>query len=297
MAGGYFSDPSCARAGCGRPAVNAYLCSTCVDDLRVALEHIIEYPATDAHGVPLRGLADELTTTLLRNDRVGESVGWITLTPDNPLPYAQHASDAIATLRTVLSTWIRELWEVNGGDALGEFRCEDTLAGMADWLLLRPSWMSLHIAAGELYTDIIEAVEQAWRAIDRSPSRTYSGICGAQTEAGDCGQALYSHPDHEWVRCQACGAEWSVAERRQWLLMRAAETPLTATQMAGLLTHAGISITSGKIRAYASDGRIRAVGRNERGHPLYLISAVRQALADRYKRRPNEHAGHLLGTP
>lgn len=299
MAGGYFSDPQCTRAGCGRPVVDAYLCRTCGDDLRVELERVIEFNLTDSRGKPLPGLAAELTTTLQRNDRVGgESVGWITYTPDNGIPYAAHAADAADHLRTVLSTWIRDLWETNGGHAvLGEFRCEDTLVAMAGWLLLRPSWMSLHIAAGELYADITEALYRAWRAIDRAPTRAYSGICGATDEdtGQECGQPLYSDPEHNWVVCKTCGAEWNVHERRQWLLNLAAETPLTATRMAGLLGHAGISISSARIRAYASDKRIEAVGRDGRGRPLYLISAVRQAIADRYKRRPNEHAARLLG--
>ena len=295
MAGGYYSDPSCARAGCGRPTVDAYLCRSCADALRVELEHVIEFPATDAHGHPLPGLADELITTLQRNDRTrGADIGWITYTPDNPTPYAQHAADAIATLRTVLSTWIRELWETNGGDALGQFRCEDTLAGMADWLLLRPSWMSLHIAAGELYLDITDAIANAWRVIDRAPANAYSGICGNTTDEGECGQPLYSHPDHDWVRCRTCGAEWNVTERRQWLLGLAAETPLTATRMAGLLTHAGIAVTAAQIRSYGAHGRIRIAGRNGRGHPLYRIADVRQAIADRYKKRSPEHAESIV---
>jgi hypothetical protein len=263
--------------------------------LRIELEHIIEFPATDAHGNPLPGLDHELTTTLQRNNRTGgDDVGWITYTPERPVPYAQHAADAIAVLRTVLSTWIRELWETNGGDAMGEFRCDDTLTGMADWLLLRPSWMGLHIAADELYADITGATAQAWRAIDRGPSNAYSGICGNTTDEGECGQPLYSHPDHDWVRCRTCDAEWNVAERRQWLLLLAAETPLTATRMAGLLVHARIAITAAQIRSYAAHGRIHAVGRNARGHPLYRIRDVREAIADRYKRRPNEHAASLL---
>lgn len=295
MAGGIFSDPQCARAGCGRPTVDAYLCRTCAHDLRVELEHIIEWPATDARGTPIPGLEHELTTTLQRNDRVGGAdVGWITYTPEHPIPYAQHASDAIATLRTVLSTWIRELWETNGGDAMGEFRCEDTLAGMADWLLLRPSWMSLHTAAGELYLDITQAIATAWRAVDRAPANVYSGICGATTDDGDCGQPLYSPPDHTWVRCRTCGSVWDVHERRQWLLGYAEQTPLTATRMAGLLAHAGITITAAQIRCYSARGRIEVVDRDQRGHPLYRISDVRKAIADRYKRRPDEHTARLL---
>jgi len=289
MAGGYFSDPQCTRPGCGRPVVDAYLCRTCGDDLRVELERIIEFNLTDSHGEPLPGLAAELTTTLQRNDRVGgESVGWITYTRDNGIPYALHASDASDHLRAVLSTWIRELWETNGGEAvLGDFRCEDTLVGMAGWLLLRPSWMTLHVAAGELYADITEAIYRAWRAIDRAPARAYSGVCGAVTdELGECGQPLYSDPDHTWVVCRACGAEWNVHERRQWLLALADETPLTATRMAGLLTHAGISVTAAQIRSYGAHGRIDVVDRDDRGHPMYRISDVRQAIVDRYKVRP-----------
>jgi len=286
MAGGIFSDPACATAGCGRPTTDAYLCWTCRDTLTSELAHIIEFRLGGHRGVPLPGLAAELTTTLLRSDHVGsESVGWIRYTPDNALPYAQHASDAADRLRNTLSTWIRDLWEINGGDDIGPLNCANSLVDMARWLQLRPSWMALHPAAGELYTDIIGAITHAWRVVDRAPERAYSGICGAQTEAGECGQPLYSAPEHEWVRCRTCGAEWVVAERRQWLLAHAELEPLTATRMAGLLNHAGITVTSAQIRSFAAHGRIEAAGRNDRGHPTYLIVDVRKALADRYKKR------------
>lgn len=282
MAGGFFSDPSCARADCGRPVLDAYLCRTCRDDLRTELERIIEYGQVDRNGKPLPGLAAELTTALLRNDRLGgDSAGWITYTPTAQLPYAQHASDAIEHLRTVLSTWIRDLWDTNGGETvLGDFRCVDTLPGMAGWLLLRPSWMALHPAAGELYIDIMEAVTRGWRIVYGPPARAYSGICGAPAEQGEwCQQPLYSAPEHDWVRCRSCGAEWVVAERRHWLLEHAANMPLTATRMAGLLTYAGVRVSASAIRGLAHRGEITVIDRDERQRARYRITDVRQALA------------------
>lgn len=280
MAGGFFSDPACASDGCGRPTTDAYLCWTCRDTLKIELTHIIEFRTSGHRGVPLPGLAAELTTTLLRNDRVGgESVGWIRFTPDQALPYAQHASDAGQRLRNTLSTWIRDLWETNGGSALGPLDCANSLVDMARWLLLRPSWMALHPAAGELYADITGAIAHAWAIVDRAPERVFSGMCGAQTEMGECGQPLYSAPEHDWVRCRSCDTEWVVAERRQWLLGHAELEPMTATRMAGLLAYAGVKITASAIRNLAFRGKIDPVSRNARGHAEYRIDDVRRVLA------------------
>jgi len=105
-------DHSCVVPGCPRPAPHANLCRTCEDTLLADLRALIRHPGVDQRGTPLPGLVADLITTLSRSDRVGHaSVGVITRTPTPQLPFAEHAADALAVLRSVLTTWVRDLWE------------------------------------------------------------------------------------------------------------------------------------------------------------------------------------------
>lgn len=224
-------------------------------------------------------LAEELDTTIARQARVGMPVG--SRTAEVGLPYNDGAAEVGRDLRSVLSTWVRELWETHGPRRvtrtaanvevaeLDPLDLDDTLAELAAWLRRHPSWIESHAAGGELVDEITDAVERARRAVDLAPARVYCGPCP------DCDADLYARPDRELVRCRECETRYEVDALRAALLDAARGHLGTAAEIARALPRLlGRELSANSLRTWARNGKLARREPDAQGRPRYLVGDV-----------------------
>lgn len=107
--------------------------------------------------------------------------------------------------------------------------------------------------AGQLADEIGYSVIMCTRAVDKPLQLIYVGPCDL------CQCDLYAHPRHLIVACRQpdCTAEYKIAERREWLLEKAKDQLLTATEMSRAIPELlGRPLTSSQIRGMAHRGKI-----------------------------------------
>jgi hypothetical protein len=285
--------------GCGKPAEG--MCPDCWGKLSGALG-------------TLDWLVLELDITLSRQSRYGSgSVGVVIRTTEQPLPINMATSDAAHQLRNTLTTWVRLLhaehavrwqtcdtcdaqWHAGAQrhnvrppllcpgswvECVDPLSVADTLPELARWLLRHPSWIRGHSAAGELHDQIMRGINRATRAIDIPQDlRVFLGVCGFE-EPDACREELWAARWADTAVCRACGDEWDVAERREWMLANVEDEVGTAPLLSALLNRLGVPVTVAAIHSLAKTGKGGEAGR---------LIAVRE---DSHRRR-SYRAGDVL---
>lgn len=241
----------CAAPGCDAPVQDATVCSHCAGRLEEALGDV---PALWA----------DLELTLTRQGVISQRAGG--RSAETPVPWDQRASDASWVLRNTLSTWMRDLAHER------EYYPPDRIDGITGWLLSRIERIRHHPAGGECVDEILEAVANARRAVDRPAGRWYLAPCD------HCDTDLYAKAGARWARCGVCGAEYDVHGRKQQMRHTLEDQLFGATDMADVLRHLGVSVTPAMVRGYAHRGRLTARG-GER--PLYRVGDVLDILMPR----------------
>jgi len=265
---------------------DTYLCTGCLRQIQADLRSLSRHWRTDRDGQALDGLAAELATTTGRQDRIGGGpIGIVTHTSDNELPINLAAVDVGHELRTVLSTWVRDLWETEAvrepDGSLPPLDCDDTIEAMAAWLERHPTWIANHPTANKLYDSVTLLVHRAERLIDRPADHVPLGQCTTD----DCGADLHAPPGKDRIRCRNCGTSHAVDELRERLLTQAAQHLGTSSEVAGFVRMLGVPCTTAAIRNHANRGSLRQHGHNGRGHPLYQVGEVHQAALNAQQRR------------
>lgn len=250
---------TCRR--CDRPVADAApSCAACVAQTRDNLEWIADH-------------AHELDTTLARLDRVtAPTAGHAT---ETPLPVNLRASDVASRLRNTLTTWARVVAEERGADP-----ADTTNPGLARWLSERAAWMAHAPWSPEAFDDIGAAAVDLARAIDTPPAMIALGTC----DIDDCTGELRARQEAPWTRCPVCRTPYDVARRRDALLARAGHVRRGATDLARILTALGDRDPDGRlivrdkkwITNRIQRGKLHAVGRDERGRPLYRLGDARR---------------------
>ncbi|WP_063778061.1 hypothetical protein [Lentzea aerocolonigenes] len=257
----------CSSPRCSNPTdLDVYVCGVCLGRLDGDLADVAD-------------LAEELDTTIARQARVGMPVG--SRTAEVGLPYNDGAAEVGRDLRSVLSTWVRELWETHGPRRvtrtaanvevaeLDPLDLDDTLAELAAWLRRHPSWIEYHPAGGELVDEITDAVERTRRAVDLPPARLYCGPCP------DCDADLYARPDRETVRCRECETRHEVEALRAALLDAAREHLGTAAEIARALPRLlGRDLSANSLRTWARTGKLTRRAPDAQGRTRYLVGEV-----------------------
>lgn len=259
------------------------MCSTCLLALQIELADVAGIIPTAQGDKPgsLPSLEDDLHVTNSREDRIPAPTAPITRGTNRVLPYRPHASEALWVLRTVLATWTGEL----GGPATGDTR------ELAGWVLNNLNQVGKCRDAGDLIDEVTDAIHQARRAIDRpNDRRIFLGKCEnrwhptPEVHTGPevtCLEEVYGMPWEHLAVCPVCGAEHNIEERQEQLRARADGYQGTAPEVAGFLRATGLRVTSEMIRGYAHRGRLVPSGTNARGHPLYRMNDVVEAVAAR----------------
>jgi hypothetical protein len=249
--------------GCGRPAGDFMLCSGCWGEVEQSLKSV-------------QWLADELQVTITKQAKTGRGIGVVARASETPIPFSVEAGERQDELRTVLVGWVRVLWEHYGA---GRFDTEDTLEGMASWLLRHPSWCRMHPAADELWDEIRDSVRRAGQIIDLAPGRIYLAPCGQDLEDGsECREELYGRENRAIARCRSCGTEWDVNARRQWMLARVHHEEANSVRLSTLLASLGVEVASSTIRTYVQQGRLVVRSRDKRDRPQYRVGDLLRIL-------------------
>lgn len=237
--------------GCDRPAHEYFLCQHCTHALVADLRRVGE-------------LADQLEATIARQSRTGTGLGVATRPAEPPMPVNLTAAEVRADLGNVLTTWARD---IRARTAAGGH--VDNPITAAVYLLGHVSTMRTHPAAGELHDEITDAINRAWRTVDRPAERRFVGPCD------ECGSDMYAHPHAAMLACPGCGEVYDADDRRAWLVEQARDQLATASTVAralpGLLGH---NITPAMIRGYVHRGRLLAHATDYAGRALFRVGDV-----------------------
>ncbi|THV25997.1 hypothetical protein [Glycomyces paridis] len=288
---------TCTR--CGRPVADqALCCGACVDQTAANLSFI-------------EAIADDLETTLTRQDRVSAGSGG-RASSEAPLPLNLHASDVGARLRNTLTTWVRLVAEERGvsiedafpdafptlfgptcSTGMGHWcthsSCrtihltaprEVTVQEMAAWLRTRLGWIAHREWGPDAFDDLSRVAVDLGRAVDSPPPMISLGTC----EAEDCTGELRAHQEASFVKCPACRTSYDVAKRKDRLLGRADHLPRTAASIARILTALGDRDPDGRpivrelkwVANRVQWKQLRPVGKDDSGRPTYRLGDARR---------------------
>lgn len=101
------------------------------------------------------------------------------------------------------------------------------------------------------------AVKNAYRVIDRMQERTYLGTCLYEEDGATCHAELWAREGASQVTCSQCEVTHPVAERRDWLMARAAPMVVTAKEAAVYIGEVGTLVVSEtSIRNWVGRGKI-----------------------------------------
>lgn len=153
-------------------------------------------------------LADDLVTVIAKQTTLTTTTGGKpTKKAAQPLPYAPHASEALAVLRSTLVGWVRVLADHHHGHLPA-----NTVPAMAKWLAPVIGWARHTPYAPEMIDEILAAHHQAVRAVDRPIRRVpLHTPCRHTTLDGQrpitCGGQLYAilapgHHTDGHIRCE-----------------------------------------------------------------------------------------------
>lgn len=246
------------------------LCRTHSDDLLAELGQVPE-------------LLVELDITITRQSRTtAERHGSRSTT--TPLAWNEHASIRKAELWSTLGAWANDvtLLGEDERDRLVDVGFDD-IAGVATWLVRNMRTMRQLEKAGDAHEEIIDAVRQARRAIDRPADRIFAGPCGAELEDEPgqfCREDLYGYPGKGYARCK-CGASHSMEVRRAWMLGQLEDLATHSGDLSIVLGGHGVQIGSSTIRKWAAAGRLHAVSTDNRGRKFYRIGDVLDLVYER----------------
>lgn len=251
---------------CTQPSQDAFLCYRCGEDL-----------ARDLLDVP--ELVDELDTTRSRQDRIGgDNAG--RRSAERALPWKEPASDAAWVLGNTLTTWARDLAETRHVDLDAT-----TLADTALWLHNRLDWLRAHPAVEEAFGEIVAAVRNARRAVDRPAVLPYAGRCH------ECEEHMYARMDRPVVTCRACGHEHNTDRLRESLHRAVWHELRTAAEIAASLsTYLTDPLPVSTIKTWIERKQLVPKGRDAQRRPLYQVGDVITLAVSRPTRRGNGHA-------
>lgn len=273
----------------GQPVADgAHCCAACVSQTAANLEFI-------------ESTADDLETTLTRQDRVSVGTGG-RANAETPLPLNLSASDVGTALRNTLTTWVRlvaeergvtiaDAFEVcgGGGSWCTHERCrrvrlggegEITTGSMAAWLRTRLSWIAHREWGPACFDELSKVAVDLGRAVDSPPPMISLGRC----EAVDCNGELRAHKEAPWAKCKECGASYDVAKLKDRLLGRANHIQRNAASIARILTALGDKDAEGKpivrdlkwVSNRVQRDQLLPVGTDDAGNRTYRLGDARR---------------------
>lgn len=251
------TDQTCLVTGCGRPVLDAFVCSTCGAQLEADLGDIIDHA---------EALDDALARLTAFGDRLNRR------TDAKVIPFDGRASDVKRFVRGVLAGWVGLVLDqryhgMSNPPGSTSQLAEGSVAPLAKLLLANLEWLRHHEAGHEAATEIATAAERIRTVVDAPPERWYAGVCEV------CGIDMYARADLQVLVCE-CGRDYDVRARRDWLLGRVEDVLASAVDMSRALTSLDQPVTAERIRKWRERGQIL-----EHGAGLYRVGDVRELLA------------------
>ncbi len=240
-----------------RPTLNnAVICQKCEDKLDRALGD-------------LGSLLEDLDVTLTRQARKRPAPGNHER-DDRPLPYELGASRVAGDLKAVLVGWARLVSE----EREIALTCRDESGSIADWLMHHVHFLACHDAAADAYAEIIGAVGQIQRAIDRAPDRKLLGPCGSDIDGVVCDETLWIIDGAQTAHCRTCGTTWDARERILDALANATTVAQDATTLSRSFSLEGVALDTERIKKWRQRGHLTAAGTSPSGRPAYIVAHV-----------------------
>lgn len=272
----------CTVPDCGAPTSDR-LCASHTAELVAALRSIAVGP-DDAAGRPTGGLWSDLQDVVCKRVRRSSGASVASNAVEAPLPYDPTASSLADEVANTITTWCREIAEANP-----HLRCSArTVVEAAVWMAALPSILATHLAADELFDEIVRSVlPRMRRALGQPSDRSVLGECGAWLDQDDreirlrvalfgepkrlCDQKLYAWPNMSIITCPACGTSWEVSERREWLRQCADERLATQVELRGMVVVRGEPVKRTTLAMWITRGRLVASAQTSDGVPLFRL--------------------------
>lgn len=229
-----------------------HLCVRCLDGLE---RDLAEVDST----------IEDLWATAARMDVGSGSVGTSGhSSPSEPANLA--AMDTGRTLSAVLTGWAA---------ALGAREPDPVKASSA--LLARIREVRRQDWAPVLKQELRDALNDCRRAMDRAERRVFAGICPTVENGEECGTPVYAREGRPEARCGTCGSTWDVTEWRGRALAAAGLHHGTAAEVSRMLSDPArnIALQQNTIRVWVNRGKLRPVGENHKGAPVFQVRKVR----------------------
>lgn len=207
-------------------------------------------------------------------------------------PVNLDAADLLADVQGVLAGWVRHLAGVHqltdrpvtprplcGPLCRSRAECgHDSCAAIrkppaANWEPSACRWLWRHLPdirldeeAGRIHTELTRAARRVEKAVDNRDPDMYLGPCdapdittpdGQTITVGICGTDMYAHLGDPTVTCHACGAEYDVAERRDWLLEAVRDVWARPGLIASALSTLEMPLTAAVLNNWISRDRRR----------------------------------------
>jgi hypothetical protein len=132
--------------------------------------------------------------------------------------------------------------------------------------------------AGQIYTDIHNAVTDIERIINRPPSPKYCGNCPTITDQHRCDEALLAKREDTEVTCWKCKTTHNVERLIERALAEVHDWLWTQQEILDIMAQIGEPISPRTWRHWRATGKI--MSRNELGaEPKYYIEEVRHLRA------------------
>lgn len=191
---------------------------------------------------------------------------------ETPLPFNPHASEVAHVTRMTILVHVDEIARTRGESI------PQTWATIEQYLRAQTGWLTTHPDGAQRIDEIIAAIDEATKAIDRPRERRYIGTCGTLIEIDgtpiDCPEELYTARDT--ATCPRCGTTWNTETRQNAMLDRLRDHLMPAADLARTLTIYGHPTKPNTIRQWRRRGHLTPDTVNPEGQPLYRLGDALQ---------------------
>lgn len=195
-------------------------------------------------------------------------------TTEQPLPFNDRASEIGWNLRNTLNTWIHETATARHYPQPGRLN----LIPAARWLRRNIIGLAISDHAQTAADEILDAINQATRHLDRPTRPDYLGTCPHTTpnDGTPCEAGLWALPTDELIVCRACNTAHPRHEITERLEQQFRDQYLTAPDLAPLIADRLHTTITPKV--IHNLGRHRARSIETLGRRLYRAGDILDAL-------------------
>ena len=217
---------------------------------------------------------EDLQTTVARLDRGAASVGGGGGGGSRP-PVNLDALDKAQQLRVVLTGWAQ---------LLPGLRPTGEPPAVASWLLSRVREIRKQDWAGDLQTELRDALNACRLATDRAAERIRLGPCADGAAGFPCQGTMTAIKGASTGRCRTCGATCDVREWQQWMIREAWAASGALPVILRALKEYGLRITPKDAENWAARGKLLAC-LHEDGSKTYQARQVHRVATEMHQKR------------